>query len=92
MHKKLFFLVIKNGTKEKFVTVAVHFTHLVQKHFRFIAAKITKLSDNMAPVSLTDHLSDHDKMVLEAIFTPTQIGQDFSSISYSEDLPNELKG
>lgn len=45
----------------------------------------------MAPVSLSDHLSDHDKMVLEAIFTPTQIGSD-SSLSYNEDLPEELKG
>lgn len=45
----------------------------------------------MAPVSLTDHLSDHDKMVLEAIFTPTQIGSD-GSFSYNEDLPEELRG
>lgn len=45
----------------------------------------------MAPVSLTDHLSDHDKMVLDAIFTPTQIGSDVPS-SYNEDLPAELKG
>lgn len=45
----------------------------------------------MAPVSLTDHLSDRDKMVLEAIFTPTQIGSDVS-LSYNENLPDELKG
>lgn len=45
----------------------------------------------MAPVALTDHLSDHDKMVLEAIFTPTQVGSDFP-LSYNEELPEELKG
>ncbi len=45
----------------------------------------------MAPVALTDHLSDHDKMVLDAIFTPTQIGSD-GSLTYNEDLPIELKG
>lgn len=45
----------------------------------------------MAPVSLTDHLSAHDKMVLEAIFTPTQIGSDVSS-SYDDPVPEELQG
>lgn len=45
----------------------------------------------MAPVSIKEHLSDHDKMVLDAIFTPTQIGSDIYS-SYNEDLPDELKG
>lgn len=45
----------------------------------------------MSPVALADRLSDHDKMVLEAIFTPTQVGSDFSS-TYNEELPEELKG
>ncbi|KAG4074987.1 hypothetical protein HA402_014566 [Bradysia odoriphaga] len=44
----------------------------------------------MAPVSLAEHLSDRDKMILEAIFTPTQIGSDVS-FSYDEELPVELK-
>lgn len=43
----------------------------------------------MAPVSLTDHLSAHDKMVLEAIFNPTQIGSD---VSYNDAVPEELQG
>lgn len=45
----------------------------------------------MAPVSLSEHLSEHDKMVLDAIFTPTQIGSD-DPLSYDEDLPVEVKG
>lgn len=44
----------------------------------------------MAPIVL-DSLSDHDRMVLDAIFTPTQIGSDTAS-SYNEELPEELKG